>query len=55
MEKLKKEFEALLKTVHAMRPIVELELQKSREEGYDLGYTNGKRAGIDFERSRNHG
>lgn len=52
MEKMIKEFEALLKNVHSMRTTFELALQEAREQGYKIGYTNGKRGGISFEQNR---
>ncbi len=60
MENMIKEFEALLKRIHCMRTTFELALQEAREQGYEVGYTNGKCAGISFERNRkekedNHG
>ena len=52
MEQMIKEVEALLKSIHHMLLTFELALQEARKQGYEVGYTNGKNAGISFERNR---
>ena len=54
MENMIGEVEIMLKNIHRMRTSFELALQEAREQGYEIGYTNGKTAGITFERNRNH-
>lgn len=47
-EQLEKEFEKLLKIIHAMRSPVESALQRARKIGWDAGYEVGKREEIEI-------